>query len=80
MFGFATDVTKPYGNRYPLAGYLIGPVTVTLDPYASKSAHMSHAIPGHATLGMYTYQAYVGRPDAGLYDKCQFVFEVVESQ
>ena len=74
VFGFATYVTKPNGTK---TGYLIGPVRVSLDPYGSKSAHKSHPIPGNAPLGTYTYHGVVGTPAAGLYDKCQFNFEVV---
>jgi hypothetical protein len=78
LFGFATYATKPGGGKYPPFGYLIGPVRVSLNPYGSKSAHRSHSIPGNVPLGTYTYYGVVGTPGAGLYDRCQFDFEVVE--
>jgi len=76
VFGFATYVTKPGGGKYPPSGYLIGPARVSLNPYGSKSAHRSLPIPGHVPVGTYTYYGVVGTLGAGLYDKCQFEFEV----
>src|SRR4030042_6444918 len=55
----ATKVTLPNGNKYPPSGYLIGPLSVSLDPYQSKSGHLSHAIPFNAPLGWYIYPGYV---------------------
>ena len=76
---FATNVMLPNGNIYPPSGYLFGPIQVTLDPYQSKSGHLSHAIPGNAPLGTYTYQGYVGKSGVGVIHECQFDFEVIES-
>ena len=76
VFGFATYATKPGGGKYPPSGYLIGPARVSLNPYGSRSAHRSHPIPGNVPLGTYTYYGVVGTPGAGLYDECQFEFEV----
>jgi hypothetical protein len=74
---FATDITKPDGNRYPASGYLIGPLEVSLEPHQTKSGYKSHAIPGTAPLGTYTYHGYVGNYGAGLYDECTFTFQVI---
>jgi len=76
-FLFVTFVTTPGGNRYPASGWLFGPVSVTLGGNASRSGHKSHNIPSGASLGNYTYHGYVGNYGAGLYDECQFVFEVI---
>jgi hypothetical protein len=78
VFGFATYVTKPDGEKYPPSGYLIGPARVSLNPYGSRSAHRSLPIPDNTPLGTYTYYGVVGIPGAGLYDKCQFEFDVYE--
>jgi hypothetical protein len=72
VFGFATKATKPGGAQ---TDYIIGPLSVRLDPYDSKSAHKSHPIPGNTPLGIYTYHGYVGTT-AELYHECQFQFEV----
>jgi hypothetical protein len=76
-FLFVTFVTKPDGNRYPASGWLFGPVSVTLGGNGSRSGHKSHDIPSGAPLGTYIYHGYVGNYGAGLYDECQFVFEVI---
>jgi len=76
---FATKVTLPNGNPYPPSGYLFGPKEVTLNPYQSKSGHLSHTIPMGAPLGPYIYHGYIGRPGMGIIDEDQFDFEVVES-
>jgi uncharacterized delta-60 repeat protein len=76
----ATKVTKPDENPYPPSGYLLGPVSVTLDGNASKSPYRSHNIPDGAPLGTYTYHGYVGNYGVGIYDECTFEFEVVEQQ
>jgi hypothetical protein len=75
---FATKVTLPNGSQYPLSGYLIGPTEFTLNPYGSKSTYKSHIISVIAPLGTYTYHGYAGNYGVGLYDECQFEFEVVE--
>lgn len=75
---FATTVTLPNGNRYPSSSYLDGPLTVSLGPYESKSGHRSHMIPLNAPLGTYTYHGYIGNYGIGIYNECQFNFEVVQ--
>jgi hypothetical protein len=72
----ATNVTKTDGSTYPAAGYLIGPLSVYLGPYESKSGHKSHTIPTGATLGHYIYHGYVGKVGVGLIYECQFDFDV----
>ena len=76
---FATNVTLPNSNIYPPSGYLFGPFQVTLNPYESKSGHLSHTIPGNAPIGAYTYHGYVGKPGVGIIDEGQFDFEVIEA-
>jgi hypothetical protein len=73
---FATKVTKPDDSLYPPSGYLVGPLSVYLSPYESKSGHKSHTIPANAPLGTYTYHGYVGNYGVGLYHECHFDFEV----
>jgi len=77
-FLFATFVTTPGGNRYPASGWLLGPLSVSLNPSQSKSGYRSHAIPSGAQLGTYTYHGYVGNYGVGLYDECTFTFTVTQ--
>ena len=72
----ATKVTLPNGSWYPSSGFLFGPISVSLDPYQSKSGHLLHTIPYNAPLGTYTYHGYVGNYGPGNYSECQFNFEV----
>ena len=75
---FATNVTLPNGTIYPPSGYLFGPYKVSLDPYESKSGHLSHTIPGNAPLGTYTYHGYIGKAGVGIINADQFDFEVIQ--
>ena len=75
---FATDVTLPNGGRYPAEGYLYGPRLITLDPYESKSGHISHPIPLYAQFGTYTYHGYVGTGIGGIIDEDQFNFYLTQ--
>lgn len=71
----ATKATKPDGTK---TRYLIGPLSISFDPYESKSGHRSHTIPANAPLGTYTYQDYVGNYGVGIYDECEFNFTVTQ--
>jgi len=75
---FASKVTLPSGNKYPPSGYLIGPLSISFNPYQSKSGHRSLAIPTTAPPGNYTYHGYVGNYEVGLYDECTFTFTVTQ--
>jgi hypothetical protein len=77
-FQYWANVTLPNGNKYPPSGELFGPVTVSLAPYASRSAHLSHNIPNGAPLGNYTYNAYVGSYPT-VWDEDHFNFSVTSS-
>ena len=74
-FQYWTYVTLPNGNRYPPSGELFGPVTVTLTPGQTKSAHLTHGIPATAPLGTYTYYGNVG-PYPAMWDSDSFTFTV----
>ena len=77
VFQFATRVILPNGNMYPSSGWLFGPITVILDPYASKSKLLTQFIPYNAPFGTYTYRGYVGIVSPPLlYNQCQFIFSV----
>ena len=76
MVGFATNVTLLNGDIFPAFGYLFGPVPVNLNPFGSKSGHLSHTIPGNAPLGTYTYHGYVGKAGVGIINADNFDFEV----
>ena len=78
IFKYATRITLPSGNKYPYAGYLLGPIEVTLNPNQSKSKRLSQYIPPYAPLGRYTYRGYVGNYGVGIYDECWFTFEVTQ--
>jgi len=75
---FAANVTLPNETMYPAFDYLFDPVAIVLNPYESKSGHLSHAIPGNAPLGTYTYHGYIGNPSEGIIDQDQFDFEAIE--
>ena len=77
VFQFATFVTLPNLLRYPSSGWLLGPITVTLNPHESKSKSLTQFIPYNAPYGTYTYHGYVGRASPPLlYNQCQFDFIV----
>jgi hypothetical protein len=73
-FQYWTDVTLPNGSKLPL----VPPLTVTLGPSASRSAHLSHPVPIGAPLGTYTYNAFVG-PYPTIWDEDHFDFTVTTS-
>jgi hypothetical protein len=73
-FQYWTDVTLPNGNTLPL----IAPLTVTLGPGATRSAHLSHPVPIGAPLGTYTYNAFIG-PYPTIWDHDHFDFTVTTS-
>lgn len=75
---FTTKVTKPNGQLHPYSGYLLGPVQLYLEPYASKLGHISHTVPMDWPLGYNVYHGYVGIPGVGSFHECQFVFEVID--
>jgi len=75
-FEYWTMVRLPNGSMYPPSGALFGPHTVNLPPFASGSAHLSHAIPVIAPLGMYTYNAYIGPNPPLPTNERHFDFEV----
>ncbi len=77
-FKFWTNMTLPNGNIYPPDGTLIGPVTVTLSPYGSKTRHLSQRIPQSAPLGNYIYNAFAG-PYPTVWSEDHFDFTVVQS-
>jgi hypothetical protein len=76
-FKFASRLTLPNGKKYPASGFLVGPVTVSLEPRGSKSSNKSLFIPANAPSGNYTYHGYVGKP-GNIYDECQFQFTVTQ--
>lgn len=80
-FFFVTNITLLSGARYPHFGWLRGPYGITLDPYESKSAHLTLFVPDREelmSLGMrYVYNAYIGTSPSNVYDTCHFDFEVV---
>jgi hypothetical protein len=77
VFQFATRVTVPNGNMYPSSGWLLGPITVTLNPHESKSKLLTHFIPYNVPFGTYIYRGYVGKVSPRLfYNKCEFNFAV----
>ena len=69
----ASQVTYPDGNEI----FLIDPLNNFFEPYQSKSWQLSHTISLTVPLGFYTYHGYVGNYGEGIYDECQFNFEVI---
>jgi hypothetical protein len=77
VFQFATKVTLPNGNMYPPSGYLLGPITVTLNSHESKSKLLTQFVPYNIPFGTYTYRGYIGTVSPRfLYNRCQFNFAV----
>lgn len=77
VFQFATRITLPNFNTYPSSGWLLGPITVSLNPHESKSKLMTQFIPYNAPFGSYTYRGYVGTVSPPLlYNQCTFNFSV----
>ncbi len=77
-FKYWTYVILPNSNRYPVSGELFGPVTVTLNPGQTRSAHLTHGIPASAPLGTYTYFGNVG-PYPFIWDSDSFQFTVTST-
>jgi len=77
-FKYWTDVNLPNGSKYPPSGELFGPVTVTLNPFASRSAHLTRPIPLTAPLGIYVYNGYIGAYPIVM-NEDHFEFRVVTS-
>jgi hypothetical protein len=79
-FLFATNVSLPTtGRKYPPPpAYLRGPFRVSLDPYESISRHLSQYVGGTAPPRTYRYHGYVGTGAVGIYQECQFEFEIIE--
>ena len=59
---FETRVVTANGALYPADGPLFGPRPVTLPPFSSRSAVLSHAVPAAAPPGVYVYRATLNRP------------------
>jgi hypothetical protein len=76
---FGTNVTKPDKSKFPLAGYLVGPYKITLNPYEEKTALISHRIPIDWPLGNFSYHGYLGCFEDDLIIEHSFVGEVVEA-
>jgi len=76
-FDYWTNVNLPNGSLHPPAGALAGPFNVTLSADESRSAYISHTIPGGAPLGTYTYNAYVGTYPSTVEGERQFYFSVM---
>ena len=77
VFQFASKIILPNGNTYPSSGWLLGPITVTLNPHTSTSKNLTQFIPYNAPFGTYTYRGYVGKVSPTLlYNQCEFNFSV----
>jgi hypothetical protein len=74
-----TNVTKPNGDKFPLAGYLDGPYKITLNPFEKKYAQISYTVPIDWPLGNFSYHGYVGSLKGDIIEECSFVAEVVEA-
>ncbi|RJP72421.1 MAG: hypothetical protein C4532_06075 [Candidatus Abyssobacteria bacterium SURF_17] len=72
-----TDVTMPDGATHPSSAVLVGPHSVQLEPFGTRSEHLTHRIPQPAPLGVYTYNAYIGTYPADVVQEFHFNFEVV---
>ena len=74
------EILKPVfsGHVISVDGWGILGDPLILNPYQSKSGHLSHTIPGNAPLGNYTYHGYVGKAGVGIINADQFEFEVIQ--
>jgi hypothetical protein len=75
-FWYWTTVTRPDGNIHPPNGALLGPYEVTLNGSESRSARLTHRIPGTAPLGTYTYNAYIYGVDPIIANEYHFNFDI----
>ncbi|MBI5115220.1 hypothetical protein HZA56_01990 [Candidatus Poribacteria bacterium] len=75
-FRYWTTVTRPDGNSHPPTGALLGPYEVALNGAESRSAHLTHRIPGTAPLGMYAYNAYIYGENPIIANEYHFNFSV----
>lgn len=74
------DVTLPNGNPFP-GNPVLGPIHVTLQPYAVLNRDIQHFIPYSAPFGFYGYKVKVYRlaPNITL-DEATFAFSVMPGQ
>lgn len=70
-----TDVYLPNGNPFP-GNPIVGPVSVTLQPYQTKSKALGHFVPQAAPLGFYRYVGCVGLYPLQIDDDDEFIFIV----
>ncbi len=74
-FTVDADVYLPNGNPYP-GNPVAGPVTLTLGAGASLTHRYSHAVPGNAPLGEYTYTGTVTGLGGQALDSDTFTFTI----
>ncbi|KPK69135.1 hypothetical protein AMJ71_06895 [candidate division TA06 bacterium SM1_40] len=75
-FYIEANVTLPNGNPYP-RNPVLGPIQVTLQPYAVLSRDRSHFIPYSAPFGFYGYSVVAYNPPNTVYDEDNFGFSVM---
>lgn len=72
-FYILLEADTPNGQTVRLAP----PKSLTLNPSQILTIPMTHAIPGSAPLGVYTYRAQIGLPPNVLWFRETFEFEIV---
>jgi len=75
-FDFWETVTLPNAVIYPPGGALFGPLNVCLNANASKSAHLTQAIPLIAPVGAYSFNTFIGSTYPNVMDPASFNFNV----
>jgi len=73
---FWETVTLPGGGTYPPGGALFGPMNVCLNANATRSAHLTQAVPLTAPVGSYTFNAFIGSPYPSVMNSASFNFNL----
>ncbi|MFQ5353834.1 MAG: hypothetical protein ACE5DR_02705, partial [Thermodesulfobacteriota bacterium] len=75
-FDYWENMTLPGGKGYPANGELFGPLNVCVNANATKTAHLTQALPVSAPLGTYVLNAFVGSRYPNVLEAAGFNFDV----
>ncbi len=75
-FNYWENVTLPNSATYPAGGAIFGPVYLCLNAGASKSVHLTEAVPVSAPIGTYIYNAFTGIYPVIVVSEAHFNFNI----
>jgi len=75
-FSYWENVTLPGGIPFPSSGELFGPLGICVNANATKTAHLTKAVPVIAPVGTYVFNAFVGSPYPTVINTSGFNFNV----